>query len=75
MAKEETLEAESAPTGREAASALAAHLLSILVDAVCNAEGNKQGIFIIVVDSAEQAVWRIIHVTVLSCSRRKTDKF
>lgn len=47
MAEEEALEAESAPAGRKAAFALAANLLPLLMDAICNAEGNFMGFAVI----------------------------
>lgn len=44
MAKEEALETQFAPARREAASALAADLLFVLMDAVRDDEGNSEGI-------------------------------
>ena len=42
MAEEEALEAESATAGREAVSLVAAYLLSLPLDAHCNAKGYNQ---------------------------------
>lgn len=47
MAKEEALEAQSASAWREAAFALAAHMLLVLMDAACNDEGNSEGFDVI----------------------------